>query len=67
MNNRGFYIESASMMVNEARRLGIVHVDVSVAQDYLLNHLYQDSDEIEILPTKVPGVMMVRHTSQAGF
>lgn len=63
MNSRGIYIESASQMVHEAKRLGFVYVEVAVAQEYLLNHLFQPSDGLVFDSSSVPGVMMARYVN----
>ena len=59
--SRGFFIDSPSMMVAEAKRLSFVFVEVAVAQEYLLNHLYKTGDSIEFKALEVPGVLMVVH------
>ena len=66
MNSRGIYIESASQMVHEAKRLGFVFVEVAVAQEYLLNHLFQPEDRLHFEAARVPGVMMVKHIPNNG-
>lgn len=54
-------IEDTVQMRHEAEKRGFVFVELTIAQEYLLNHEFEANDPLKFEPGPVPGVIRVTH------
>lgn len=57
-------IDNATQMVQELETRQFVLIDLEVAQEYMLYHMYEMCGSINIQPTNVPGVFVAKKKSE---